>query len=369
MLQHAPRRHGHPDRAVHPGRPRARRTLTGGLLSLAVAVAGGALAPPAHADPAVHVVRPGESVQAAVDAAAPGDTVELAAGTHRGSVLVTKDNLTLRGPRDGEAVLTPGDPAATDACTVQGYGVCAFGTPERRVAGVRVESLTVAGFGKTGVMGRYADGLVVSGVHANGNGEHGIGQEFSVRGSFVGNTADDNAQSGLFVGDETEGSGTAVAGNSASGNRIGVHVRRGLHTAIEANRLTGNCAGVFVVGDETRPIAGDLDITGNTLNANNMFCPGNDRIAHIQGSGVVLTGAQGVRISGNQIRDNVGDSPMSGGVVMVPSFTGAGNAAHRITGNVLLGNGTADIAERDPQGGANSYAYNVCGVSEPQDLC
>ncbi len=329
----------------------------------------GALTAPAHAAPTVHVVQPGESVQAAVDAAAPGDIIELAAGTHPGSVLITKDNLTLRGPRNAQAVVTPGGPEAAHACAVEGYGVCAFGTPERRVAGVHIETLTVSGFTKTGVMGRYADGLTVAGVRSSANGEHGIGQEFSVRGTFAGNMTEDNAQSGLFVGDELEGTGTRIAANHSAGNRIGVHVRRGIHTAIEANHLTGNCAGVFVVGDETRPVAGDLDITGNTMAANNLYCPGNDRIAHIQGSGVVLTGAQGVRISGNQIVDNVGDSPMSGGVVMVPTFRGVGNASHEVTGNIVLGNGAADIAERDPLGGDNSYAFNVCGASEPEGLC
>lgn len=321
----------------------------------------------------MHVVSAGESVQAALDAAAPGDTVELAPGTHPGSVRITRDHVTLRGPRD--AVLTPGPAdraraAETPAdCSAGGYGVCVIGTAERPVTGVSVVGLSITGFRKSGVMGRHADGLTVSGVRATGNGEHGIGQEFSARGVFTGNTAADNAQSGLFVGDEPAGTGTLVAGNRAEGNRIGVHVRRVRGVDIAGNTLTGNCAGVFVVGDETRPVAGDLDVTGNTIEANNRFCPGNSRIAHIQGSGIVLTGAQDVRMTGNRITDHQGDSPMSGGIVTVPSFAGDGTSFHTATGNTVLRNAPADIAERDPRGTGNTYAANACATSLPAGRC
>ncbi|WP_436772285.1 right-handed parallel beta-helix repeat-containing protein [Yinghuangia sp. YIM S09857] len=351
-------------------------------------------APVARAEGRVHSVAPGGSVQAAVDAAAPGDVVELAAGTYEGSVFIATDRVTLRGPRGGGAEIVPvpgakaassgARPASSDAktaaavgardgaaeaCVQAGHGICVFGTPEHPVSGVRVESVTVSGFPGSGVMGKHADGLTVAAVTARHNGAHGIGQEFSAHGVFSGNVAEDNVQSGLFVGDETSGPGSAVAGNRASGNRIGVHLRRTTHIAVTANRLTANCAGVFVVGDETRPVAGDLDIAGNTLAANNRYCPGNDRIAHIQGSGIVLTGAQGVRVRANIITDNQGDSPMSGGIAMVPSFTGEGTSFQEITANTLLRNAPADIAERDPRGTGNRYAANSCATAQPTHIC
>ncbi|MEU8134581.1 right-handed parallel beta-helix repeat-containing protein [Streptodolium elevatio] len=341
---------------------------------LVVLAAGSAEAagPRDGATPAVRTVAPGESVQAAVDAAAPGEVVELAAGTYRGSVLIAKDGITLRGPREGEAVIAPADPndpAGAGACATGGFGVCVFGTAQKPVVGVGVESLTVTGFRKTGVKGLHADGLSVAGVRAHRNGEHGVGQEFSVRGRFVGNTTDSNGQSGVFVGDEPDGSGTSIVGNSAADNRIGVHLRRARHVTVTGNLLTANCAGVFVVGDETRPVAGDLDIVGNTMAANNRFCPGNERIAHIQGSGIVLTGTEGVRIHANTVMDHSGDSPMSGGIVMVPSFSGGGTSHQEVTGNTLLRNAPADLAQRDPRGVGNTYAANTCLKSEPADLC
>lgn len=353
----------------HLGRLRHRLTLCTLIAATLVPAGTAALGPSAHADSSVRVVRPGESVQAAVDAAAPGDIIELTAGTHPGSVHITTDHLTLRGPRDASAVITPAHPAASTPCTAAGHGICAFGTPELPVVGVRIESVTVTGFRKTGVMGRHADRMLVSRVRAHDNGEHGIGQEFSRHAVFTDNTAESNGQSGLFVGDETTAPGTVVARNDATGNRIGVHLRRARHTAVTGNQLTGNCAGVFLVGDETRPVTGEVDIVGNTMADNNRYCPGNERIAHIQGSGIVLTGAQHVRITANRITDNRGDSPMSGGIVMVPSFTGDGTSYQDVTGNTVVRNAPADLAERDPRGTGNRYLANACQLSQPSGLC
>ncbi|MCF2531074.1 right-handed parallel beta-helix repeat-containing protein [Yinghuangia soli] len=362
--------------APRPGPGRLRRRLTRYALAAALIPAAAiTLGPGAHADPKVraganvHLVRPGESVQAAVDAAGPGDIIELAAGTHPGSVHIATDHVTLRGPRDATAVLTPAATAAATPCAAAGHGVCIFGTADDPVAGVRIEDVTVTGFRKTGVIGRYAHALSVSGVHARGNGEHGIGQEFSRHGLFTGNTTESNGQSGLFVADETTAPGTVVARNHSTGNRIGVHLRRTRHTAVTGNEMTGNCAGVFLVGDETRPVAGDVDIVGNTMADNNRYCPGNQYIAHIQGSGIVLTGTQQARVTANRITGHRGDSPMSGGIVMVPSFAGDGTSFHRVTGNTLARNDPADLAERDPRATGNTYLGNVCGHSEPAGLC
>ena len=45
----------------------------------------------------VHVVQPGESIQAAVDAAHPGDTIVLKSGYYDGGILISTSNLTIKG--------------------------------------------------------------------------------------------------------------------------------------------------------------------------------------------------------------------------------------------------------------------------------
>jgi hypothetical protein len=55
------------------------------------------------------IVGPGQSIQAAVDSARPGDTVLVKAGVYRQSVLIRTDLITLRGSGDfaGGTVLKP----------------------------------------------------------------------------------------------------------------------------------------------------------------------------------------------------------------------------------------------------------------------
>jgi hypothetical protein len=55
-----------------------------------------------------HVVRPGESIQAAIDAARPGDTILVKPGTSAEALKVTTDNLTLKGSR-GTVLTMPGE--------------------------------------------------------------------------------------------------------------------------------------------------------------------------------------------------------------------------------------------------------------------
>src|SRR5687767_13185524 len=61
-----------------------------------------------------HVVRPGESIQAAIDAARPGDTILVKPGTYAEALAVTTDNLTLKGSR-GTVLTMPA--SADNACT------------------------------------------------------------------------------------------------------------------------------------------------------------------------------------------------------------------------------------------------------------
>lgn len=159
-----------------------------------------------------------------------------------------------------------------------------------------------------------------------------------------------------------------MEGNELTGNRIGVTVRRLRGLAVQGNEIRGNCGGVFVVGDEGVPRAGDLDVRHNRVVANNLFCPANPRLGAIQGAGIVLTGVEDARVTDNEVRDNVGTSDFSGGIVLFKSVVGAANARNTVTGNRLSGNSPADIADRDT-GGDNAFSRNTCSRSEPSGHC
>ncbi|MFF2959947.1 nitrous oxide reductase family maturation protein NosD [Streptomyces sp. NPDC057963] len=341
-----------------------------------VSAAGLGAAIPAASATSAHVVRPGQSIQKAVDAARPGDTVVVMPGTYRETVLITKPNLTLRGFGDRTVVRPAAKaPRSPDACAKTGSGVCVLGRAGRTVDGVSIDSLTVSGFKKNGVWASWTDRLSVRRVTAEHNGVWGIAQERSTRGAFMGNTARANGDAGIFVansvdqeGGATDTRGTELQDNTLSDNRIGFTARRVRNLSIHDNTFTANCSGVFVVGDEGRPQAGAMTIRSNQITDNNKFCAKTERLPAIQGSGIVLTGAADTQVRANTISNNVGATPLSGGVVLFKSFVGTKNTGHTISGNVVLGNKPADLANGDT-GKGNTFVGNVCTKSTPAGMC
>ncbi|MFH9725879.1 nitrous oxide reductase family maturation protein NosD [Streptomyces sp. NPDC017254] len=347
------------------------------LLACTVAVAAsglGAAAPRAESRTA-HLVKPGESIQKAVDAAKPGDTIVLAPGTYRESVRITTAGLTLLGSGSTSTVLVPGDATAGDACAKAGHGICVTGTESRPVQGVTVRSLTLRGFTGNGLWASRTDRLTVRKVLADKNGKWGIAQERSTRGVFSHNIARNNADAGLFLANTTDeehgatdAEGTVITHNSLSGNRIGITVRRLRNVTVDHNEATGNCAAVFVVGDESTPRAGAMTLRRNNIHANNKYCPKTPRLPFLQGSGIVLTGTEETVVEKNRVVDNRGASPLSGGIVLFKSFVGALNEQNEIRDNVVMRNSTADLANRDT-GRGNTFTRNTCTLSEPAGMC
>ncbi|MFI8521888.1 nitrous oxide reductase family maturation protein NosD [Streptomyces sp. NPDC085481] len=342
--------------------------------AVVVATGLGAAAPTAGHHRTVHRVKPGASIQQAVDAAKPGDTIVLSPGTYRESVRITTADLTLRGSGVFPTVLEPAE-TPDNACAKAGNGICVTGTKDSPVEGVTVRSLTVRGFTKNGLWASWTDRLRVQRVIAEKNGNWGIAQERSVRSVLSHNIARDNGDAGLFVSNTTDTEagatdtqGTVISHNRVSGNRIGVTVRRLRNLTVHHNEATGNCAAVFVVGDESTPRAGAMTLRRNHVHANNKYCPKTPRLPFLQGSGIVLTGAEQTVVAENTVEDNVGSSPLSGGIVLFKSFVGALNERNEIRDNVVLRNSTADVANRDT-GTGNTFHGNTCKVSEPAGMC
>ncbi|GAA2146555.1 right-handed parallel beta-helix repeat-containing protein [Kitasatospora kazusensis] len=343
--------------------------------AVAALIAGLGGAPPAHAA-TWRIVHPGESIQRAVDRSANGDGIQILPGTYRESVLITRSHLTLRG-LGRDTVIAPGAglPADANACATAGHGICVTGTAAQPLSGVRIESLTVQGFKRNGISASGTDRLQVRDVLAQDNGEEGISQERSTRSVVRGNEARNNGQAGVFLAnaaDEKGGAidtrGAVISDNRLVGNRIGVVVRRARELTVEHNAISGNCGGVFVVGDDGVPRPGALTVRRNHVYGNNKYCPPNPRLAYIQGTGILLTGAEDTRVTDNRVEDNRGASPMSGGIVLYRSLVGAPNSRITVQDNTVLRNGPSDLADRDT-GTDNIFTANTCRVSEPAGHC
>jgi len=365
-------------------RARCLAGVAGGVLTTSMLMVSAAL--PVHAA-SLQVVRPGESIQQAVDRAHPGDTILLLPGTYRGSVLITVSDVTIRGAGDATVIVPAADAGqtgtaaagatspATDptggTCASPAHGICVLGTPGHRLTGVVIESLAVSGFAKNGISGSETDRMTVRNVLVEHNGEEGISQEKSTRGVLMDDQARDNGQAGIFVtniaygkGGAIDTEGTLIADNTLTGDRFGADLRRARNLAFQDNIVTGNCSGVFVVGDDGIPRGGALTVRSNQVSTNNKYCPADGRLPYLQGIGIVLTGVEDTVLTGNRLDGNVGASPMSGGVVLFRSFKGGPDTRNSISGNTLVGNKPADVADRDG-GPGNIFAGNICHTFEP----
>ncbi|MEU9383463.1 NosD domain-containing protein [Streptomyces sp. NPDC048279] len=357
-------------------------------LACSAALCGSLLgAAPATATHHVFLVHPGESIQKAVDAARPGDTVMVLAGTYRQSVRVTKSDLTLSGVGPATVLqpvkkakkarkATSGKAAAGKSCAETGNGICVVGTKSRPVENVTITRMTLTGFSRTGVMAADTANLNVHGVAAVKNGLWGIAEERSVHSAYRYNVIRSNGDAGLFLANSittekgaTDTHGTVVEHNLVEKNRVGVTVRRLRNLTVSDNSVNGNCAGVFVVGDENKPKAGRIVIADNQVVKNNKYCKKTARLFFLQGSGIVLTGAEDTLVTGNTVTGNSGKSPLSGGIVVFKSFVGATSDKNQVTRNKLSGNAPADLINQEAAKHGNKFKSNSCKKSKPAGLC
>src|SRR4051812_4765954 len=150
------------------------------LVPVALGVAGSAAAAPAGA---ATIVGPRDSIQAAVDAAAPGGTI-LVFGRHRENVVVSTDPLSIRGMG---AVVEPAVTPVANACFDPAdpgesvKGICVSGDVDfetgevsRYVKGVTVSGLTVRGFSGFGISAVAAQSATIKANTVQHNGDAGI---------------------------------------------------------------------------------------------------------------------------------------------------------------------------------------------------
>ncbi len=311
----------------------------------------------------VHVVRPGHSIQDAVDAAHPGDTIVLKRGSYDGGILVSTNRLTIVGAGPSTVLRDTG----TNHCLnfAGPTGICvADPSQQTTVRGVTIKNLTVRGFDAFGIFGFGTDRLSVSGVHAIDNAEYGIAEFNSTRGVFVRNlAAGSTEEAGLYVGDIANAHNTLVKDNVSVGNALGILVRHAHNVTVTGNRFIGNCAGVALVDDGQPGGQGDTRLTRNVISHNNESCPPSEEAPPLEGTGVIIFGGHHNTIRGNQIIGNRGTVDVSGGVFLAP-----GSTNNLIVKNTIRGSRPADIVDASGND-TNKFVNNRCRTSVPDLIC
>jgi hypothetical protein len=352
------------------------------VLAAACLIAQSAVASPASAN-TTHIVRPGESIQDAVDAAAPGDTVLVKAGMYHEFVTVSTDGLTLQA--HGVVTLKPAYHGYSE-CYIPGHdvGICvvpvdfnpATGSYTNRVRDVTITGFRIVGFAGEGVFGFGTENLKVSHVIAVDNSAYGVASFDGIGTTFTRNAVTGSHDAGVYIGDSLEAN-AVVSHNRVWGNAFGILLRHSRKAVVSNNDAWSNCLGVFLLADGQAGGSGEIVVLNNNVWANNEVCTQFADVGFLPvlgGGGIVLGGSQQNAILQNNVRDNRGDTLFSGGLVLVATPRANGDGSFDASRNNLvllntaLGNAPADIV-KDAASTANLIFANRCQTSDPAGLC
>jgi parallel beta-helix repeat protein len=247
-------------------------------------------------NPAVHVHQ-GESIQAAVDAAAPGTTIFIDAGLYPQTVKIAKADIHLVGLHGaggtGVVIENPGGQNTGIEITEAGSGVV-------------LRNLTVDGFVQNDVELRGVTGFLVTHVNATGSSSYGIFPLFCANGSITHCSASGHNDTGIYVGQSER---IQISDNLATANVIGIEIENSHHVQAIDNASYNNTAGILVDLLPRLQIntCADNLLQGNKVHDNNLANFGNpgDIASFVpSGSGILIIGADRTTVQDNRVTRN-----------------------------------------------------------------
>ena len=331
------------------------------------------------------------TIQAAVDAAQPGDTIRVPPGTYRESVLVDKSHLTIVGSRaaiiDAEGFRT-GIRVGTGRISRDGpVSTC----PPLAVTGFTLRGLTIKHAGFSGVFLIGVDGYRLTGTSYVDNPVYGPFPVCSRNGLIDfnqvvggGSAVGPSLDTGIYVGDDDQ---VTIRHNTVTNYVIGVVVENTTHAVVRDNLLRGNTAGIYVAvfPDHPRPFTDDVVLERNQVLHNNLPNPvpadSGDAIGLVPtGAGIVNLGADRVVIRHNRV---IGNDSLGVAIIQNPLAPSDPRIEpnpdfNQVRGNVILHNGRnpdpvraitpgADIVY-DGTGTGTCFADNVFATDFPAGI-
>src|SRR5215210_6609084 len=291
------------------------------------------------------VVGPGESIQKAINAAEPGDTI-VVRGVHREDVVIRKDGIKLRGVDD--AVIEVPARAKADSPCSKAFGpgaICLFGdvnvktgklTGERqRVSDVSVSGFTFRGFNSTFILeGNFARNATFEGNRITGNVASGLAFVKSVNTTIATPTVPETDKyGGILVGDGSRN--TKIVNNvvrSIPEGHPAIEAFESHDTTIAGNDLIGNWFGLFV-SDSTGTKIISNDITDSTLGGTGIFDSTGTKIisndvSRFGNTGITIFGPEGAKNDAKVVGNRISRGPWGIWVGGAHHGSFAGNTIH-----------------------------------------
>jgi parallel beta-helix repeat protein len=278
------------------------------------------LATATSAEAKVHRVSEGESIQAAVDAASPGDTILVDPGTYETTgglygLHVTTDNLRLIGKVKkgrGEAgkvriLATAGQQtglyAAPPGCE---YKANSCGG---ELQGFYLRGFTVEGFPDNGIQTRWVNDFTFLQNESVDNLNNGIYPTLSANGLVQNNVSYGSLDTAMWVAGSEN---VRVVGNELYDSTIGLEITVANEVYVFNNDIHDNTTGIGLfhpnsAGNPQLPVMANWVIENNHVHDNNLPnpAPPNSLQAGLPlGGGILLIGVSDHVIGKNTVEDN-----------------------------------------------------------------
>lgn len=348
------------DAATMPAR--STRRLLAGLALLALGLTLLVPRPAEAKERTLRVPQDVATIQGAVDAANPGDTILIDAGEYHEEVFIGegKDNLTLRGV-DRNKVILDGDNQMSVAVFVKAAN------------NVRVENMTAREYTGNGFYWQSVEGYVGRWLTAYHIGIYGIYAFDSRLGLFEDSYASGSADSSFYIGqcypcDATirrvvgEYSIIGYSGTNAGGN-----------LSIEDSEWNFNGAGIVPnsLDSEANPPQREAWVRGNTvIDSGTVDVPVKGVFEIARGLGIVVAGGVG-----NIVEDNVVTGSTRYGIVVtpLPSQNVWMPEDNTVRNNTVSGSGSGDPLGTDlailaASGSGNCFEGNTFATSDPPQI-
>jgi parallel beta-helix repeat protein len=325
----------------------------------------------------VNVVVVSTTIQAAVDTAQPGDIVRVPPGIYRENVLVTKNNITIKG--QSGAIMDGTGLVGNSGITVRAS------SPSARISGFRLSGLQIQNYSRNGViLVRVDDYQIEDGKYIN-NEEYGIFPILSSHGLIQSNQVSGSDDTGIYIGQSND---AVIRNNQVSDCTVGIELEVSSNVIVQDNKMTDNTIGM------TAEILPGLSVTQTTniQIIRNLFIRNNrpntvtdptDFLSQFpSGAGLLLVGADHVTVTDNKVAEN--NSVGIALIQLLPALAVLDPRIdpfpdhNRISRNVVLSNGSNPdprIAPFPPSdliwdfsGAGNCWRDNVFKTSFPSLL-
>ncbi len=282
-------------------------------------------------------VGPGETIQAAVDRARPGDTVLIPYGVYHETVVVDISDLTIEGIANaaGEYPILDGRFELADAVVASGNNF-------------RLGKLHIRHYKDNGVLVEGATGVHLYDIFAERTGTYGVYPVRSTNVLVERVTVTGAEDAGIYVG---QSENALVRDCLAYGNVAGIELENTLNGEVTNCQAYDNTAGllVFVLPQLTSKISQHTRIHNNLITNNNRenFARGGVVRFVPSGVGMLLLGADDVEVFANTIEDNrsvgIAVYSLTRSGVFPPNEIDVGPLPERVHvhGNTLAHNGYA----------------------------